>query len=160
MRQFAVTSVMLCAALVLSAPAFAEGGPPPYGAAIELDMAKKVATAATAEAKKNGWRMAVAIVEPNGTLVYYEKMDDTQYASPDIAQDKARSAAMFRRPTKAFNDAMAKGAHYVTTLRGMQGAEGGVPLVAGGKIVGAIGVSGGSGEQDGMTAKAGATVLE
>jgi uncharacterized protein GlcG (DUF336 family) len=153
---------MLCAALAFGAPAIAEAppGPPPYGAAISLDMAKKAVAAAHEEAKKNGWRMAIAVVEPTGTLVYYEKMDDTQYASPEIAQDKARSAAIFRRPTKAFNEAMAKGENYVLTLRGSIAAEGGVPILAGGKIVGAIGVSGGTGQQDGVVAKAGLDAIK
>lgn len=158
MRQFAVMPALICAALALGVPAWADE--PPYGQTILLEQAKKAAAAAEAEAKKNGWRMAIAIVEPNGALVYFQKMEDTQYASPEIAQDKARSAAMYRRPTKVFNDALAKGVTYVTTLRGMQGAQGGVPIVIGGKIAGAIGVSGGTGEQDNVVATAGAESLK
>ena len=158
MRQLAVKSVMLCVALTFGAPAFADE--PPYGPTVTLEQAKKAGAAAEAEAKKNGWRMAIAVVEPNGTLVYFQKMEDTQYASPDIAQDKARSAAMYRRPTKVFNEALAKGVNYVTTLRGMQGAQGGVPIVVRGKIVGAIGASGGTGEQDNVVATAGAELLK
>ena len=161
MRQLAVTTVMLCAALVLGTPARAEG-PPAYGTPINLDAAKKVAAAAHEEAKKNGWRDAIAIVEPSGALVYLEKMDDTQYASADVAMDKARSAALYRRSTKAFGEGLTKGAAttYLMTLRGMQGAEGGAPILVGGKIVGAIGVSGGSGEQDGVVATAGINALK
>lgn len=136
--------------------------PNPYGPPISLENAKKAAAAAMAEAAKNHWNMAVAVVDPNGTLVYYEKMDNTQLGSANVAVDKARSAALFKRPTKAFQDALAAGGDSVRILR-LQGAvpvEGGIPLVADGKIVGAIGVSGATSAQDAQCAKAGADTVK
>lgn len=136
--------------------------PNPYGAPISVDNAKKAAAAALAEAVKNHWTMAVAVVDPNGTLIYYEKMDNTQIGSADIAIDKARSAARFKRPTKAFQDALAQGGPGLRIL-GLSGAvpvEGGIPLVADGKIVGAIGVSGDSSDHDGQCATAGAATIK
>jgi len=130
--------------------------PNPYGLSISLENAKKAAIPALAEAAKNNWAMAVAIVDPAGNLVYYEKMDNTQLGSANVAIDKARSAALFKRPTKAFQDALAAGGEGLRILR-IQGAtpvEGGIPLVSDGKIVGAIGVSGGTSAQDGQCAKA------
>jgi len=132
-----------------------------YGAPISLENAKKAASGALAEARKNGWAMAVAIVNPDGTLIYFEKMDGTQNASALVAVDKARGAALFKRPTKALQDALAAGGEGWRIL-GMQGAvpvEGGHPLLEGGKIVGAIGVSGGTSAQDGQCAKAGADLF-
>jgi glc operon protein GlcG len=136
--------------------------PTPYGAAISLENAKKAAAPALAEAVKNHWSMAVAIVDPSGNLVYYEKMDDTQLGSANVAIDKARSAALFKRPTKVFQDGLAAGGEGLRLLK-IQGAvpvEGGIPLVMEGKIVGAIGVSGGSSAQDGQCAKAGADAIK
>jgi uncharacterized protein GlcG (DUF336 family) len=128
----------------------------PYGMPIALERAKKVAEAAMAEAKKRNWKMIVAIVSPSGDLVYFEKQDDAQLASIEVALSKARSSAGFRRPTKVFFDAMESGHPYISTLKGAVAAEGGVPLVENGKMVGAIGVAGGTGAQDGVIAKAGA----
>lgn len=136
--------------------------PAPYGMPISLENAKKAAAPAIAEATKNNWSMAVAIVDPSGNLVYYEKMDNTQLGSANVAIDKARSAALFKRPTKAFQDALAAGGEGLRILR-IQGAvpvEGGIPLAMDGKIVGAIGVSGGTSAQDGQCAKAGAESLK
>jgi uncharacterized protein GlcG (DUF336 family) len=136
--------------------------PAPYGMPIGLENAKKAAAPAIAEATKNNWNMAVAIVDPSGNLVYYEKMDNTQLGSANVAIDKARSAALFKRPTKALQDALAAGGEGLRILR-IQGAvpvEGGIPLVMDGKIVGAIGVSGGTSAQDGQCAKAGAEAIK
>ncbi len=136
--------------------------PNPYGPSITLENAKKVAMPALAEAAKNNWTMAVAIVDTGGNLVYYEKMDNTQLGSANVAIDKARSAAIFKRPTKAFQDALAAGAEGLRVL-GLQGAtpvEGGIPLISDGKIVGAIGVSGGASAQDGQCAKASADAFK
>jgi len=136
--------------------------PNPYGASITLENAKKIAAPALAEAAKNNWTIAVAIADPSGNLVYYEKMDNTQLGSANVSVDKARSAALFKRPTKAFQDALAAGADGIRVLR-LQGAvpvEGGIPLVQEGKIVGAIGVSGATSAQDAQCAKAGADVLK
>ena len=133
-----------------------------YGLSISLENAKKAAMPALAEAAKNNWSMAVAIVDPAGNLVYYEKMDNTQLGSANVAIDKARSAALFKRPTKAFQDALAAGGEGLRILR-IQGAtpvEGGIPLVSDGKIVGAIGVSGGTSAQDGQCAKAAADAFK
>jgi len=136
--------------------------PNPYGLSISLENAKKAAIPALAEAAKNNWAMAVAIVDPAGNLVYYEKMDNTQLGSANVAIDKARSAALFKRPTKAFQDALAAGGEGLRILR-IQGAtpvEGGIPLVSDGKIVGAIGVSGATSAQDGQCAKAAADAFK
>ncbi len=136
--------------------------PTPYGAPISLENAKKAAAPALVEAVKNHWNMAVAIVDPSGNLVYYEKMDDTQLGSANVAIDKARSAALFKRPTKVLQDALAAGGEGLRLLK-IQGAipvEGGIPLVMEGKIVGAIGVSGGASAQDGQCAKAGAEAIK
>src|SRR6185503_10649561 len=127
-----------------------------YGTPITTELAKPVAAAALAEARANGWTMAAAIVDPAGILVYFEKIDDTQYGSSRIAIDKARSAALFKRPTKAFQDSVEKGGVYlrVMGLRGASFVEGGVPIVVNDKIIGALGVSGGLSEQDGQCCKA------
>lgn len=133
-----------------------------YGTSITLDLARKVAAPAVAEARRNGWTMAVAIVDTHGDLVYFERMDDTQVGSVDVAIAKARSAARFKRPTKVFQDSVAAGGEGIRVL-GLEGAvpvEGGVPLVAAGRIIGAIGMSGGTSAQDGQAAAAGAAALE
>jgi uncharacterized protein GlcG (DUF336 family) len=128
----------------------------PYGPSINLENAKRFAAPALAEAVKNGWAMAVAIVDPGGNVVYFEKMDNTQLGSVEVAIEKARSAALFKRPTKALQDILAGGAEGLRVLRlaGAVPAEGGVPIVMDGNIVGAIGVSGGTYQQDGLCAKA------
>ncbi len=132
----------------------------PYGASITLERAKKVAEAVFAEAKKRNWKMIVAIVSPSGDLVYFEKQDDAQLASIEVALSKARASAGFRRSTKVFFDAMESGHPYISTLKGAVAAEGGIPLVENGKLIGAIGVAGGTGAQDGVIAKAGADTVK
>jgi glc operon protein GlcG len=131
----------------------------PYGQPISLSQAQKLATAAMNEAEKHHWKMAVAVVEPSGSLVTFSRMDGTQYASIRIAQDKARAAAGYRRPTKAFSDAISGGAVGLLSLAGVTASEGGIPLVENGKLIGAIGVSGGLSVQDGVAAKAGVDAL-
>ncbi len=135
--------------------------PQQYGFPIGLAAAKKVAAPAVAEAQKNNWAMAVAIVDIAGDLVYFEKMDATQAGSVTVSVDKARSAARFKRPTKAFQDMLAGGGDglRVFRIKGAVPVEGGVPIVVDGKIVGAIGVSGGSSAQDGQCALAGLKAL-
>ena len=128
---------------------------PPYGPDINSDVAKKIAAGAVAESKKNGWRMAIAIVDNHGFLVYYERMDDTQTGSVQIALDKAKAAAMYRRPTKAFEDGIAKGRVALLGLTGATPIEGGVPIMVGGKVIGGIGVSGANSDQDAAAAVAG-----
>ena len=160
-RYFLRVGTALFVAVGLLANAFAQM-PNPYGAPISLEDAKKAAAPALAEAAKNHWAMAVAIVDPSGNLVYYEKMDATQIGSANVAIDKARSAALFKRPTKTYQDALAAGGDGMRILR-LQGAipiEGGVPLLVDGKIAGAIGVSGGTAVQDGQCANAGASALK
>ena len=149
-------------------PAAPPAGPPatsnyliPIGSTISLDMAKKVAAAAAAEAHKNHWLMAIAVVDPAGTLVYYEKADNTQNGSANVALGKARSAALYKRPTKAFQDGLEKGGVNLRLLA-LEGAvplEGGVPLLVDGKLVGALGVSGDLSENDGKCAAAGVAAL-
>ena len=132
-----------------------------YGAPIDLETAKKIAAGAVAEARKNNFTMVVAITDPAGDLVYLEKMDGTQTASVKVAEGKARSSAIYKRPTKVFQDILAGGGDGLRIL-GLDGAvpvEGGIPLVVGGKLIGAIGTSGGSAPQDGQVAKAGAAVV-
>lgn len=135
--------------------------PQPYGAPIALEVAKKVAAPAVDEASRNNWAMAVAVVDGAGDLVYFERMNATQAGSVVIAMEKARSAARFKRPTKAFQEMLATGGDGWRVL-GLEGAvpvEGGVPIVINGQIVGAIGVSGGTSAQDGQCARAGANSL-
>jgi len=134
---------------------------PPYGLPITLDHAKKAVAGAQAEARKNKWDVVVAIVDPAGQLVLLEKMDNTQNAASEVARQKASSAALYRRPTKAFLDRLAAGGAGLGIL-GLEGAvplDGGLPIVVDGKIIGAIGVSGVTGEQDGQIAKAGVDAL-
>lgn len=136
--------------------------PNPYGPPISVEAAKKAAAAALAEAVKNHWAMAVAVVDPAGTLVYYEKMDNTQIGSAQVSINKARSAALYKRPSKAFQDALASGGAGMRVL-GLEGAvpvEGGVPIIADGKIIGAIGVSGDTSDHDGVCAQAGAATIK
>jgi glc operon protein GlcG len=131
--------------------------PEPYGFPVGLEAAKKVAASALTEAETNGWAMAVAIVDTAGDLVYFERMDTTQVGSVAVAIDKAHCAARFKRPTKAFQDMLAAGGDGLRVY-GISGAvpvDGGVPIVVDGKIVGAIGVSGGTSAQDGQCALAG-----
>jgi uncharacterized protein GlcG (DUF336 family) len=136
--------------------------PNPYGLPISLENARKIAAPALAEAAKNNWTVAVAVVDTGGNLVYYEKMDNTQLGSASVAIDKARSAALFKRPTKTFQDMLAAGGDTVRilSLKGALPIEGGIPLVADGKIVGAIGVSGATSAQDAQCAKAGADTMK
>ncbi len=133
----------------------------PDGPPIGVDSAKKAIAAALAEAKKNGWTMAAAVVDLGGHLVAFERMDGTQTGSAAVCVDKARSAALFRRPTKVFQDALAAGGEGLRFLK-LQGAipiEGGVPLLAGGRVAGALGLSGGASPEDGQCARAGASAV-
>ena len=155
-----ILSIMLLILCNLSA--FAQAPPKAYGPPIGVENAKRIAAVALAEAKKNNWYMAVAVVDPSGTLVYYEKMDNTQTGSATVAIEKARTAAMFKRPTKVFDDAVAGGGAGLRALRvpGVIPVEGGIPLIIDDKIVGAVGVSGDSSDHDGIRAKAAAEALK
>jgi len=143
------------------APGTAAAPPLPYGAPIAVEVAKKAAAAALAEAKKNNWFMAIAVVDPSGTLVYYEKMDNTQIGSSQVAIDKAKTSAMFKRATKVFQDALAGGGAglRVLGLQGVTPVEGGVPIIVNNQIIGAIGVSGAASDQDAVCAQAGAAAV-
>jgi len=134
----------------------------PYGLPISTEAAKKIAAAAIAEAEKNHWRMAVAVVDSAGYLVFFERMQDTQLGSVDLAIEKAKTAALFRRPTKTFQDTVAGGGEGLRVLRltGAIPVEGGVPIIVDGKLVGAVGASGGSGDQDSHTALSGAAATK
>lgn len=151
----------LVLAAVFATAASAQNLDLPYGAPIALDAAKKVLNAAQAEAQKNRWNVAIAIVDAGGHLVAFERMDTTQYGSVDVAIEKARTSAGFRRPSKAFQDVVAAGGEglRILTLTGAMPIEGGVPIVREGKIVGAIGVSGVTSAQDGQIARAGAAIF-
>src|SRR5882762_5437476 len=166
MRSLVVTLFSACAALVITTGAQAQQPAPPppkpYGETINIEQSMKIVDAAMAEAKKNNWFMAITVVGPAGDLVYFEKMDNTQYASVTISQHKARVAATFRRPTKVFEENLAKGPEFIyqLTLDGMIGSQGGIPIIVGGKLVGAIGCSGGTGPQDLQTCTAGLAALQ
>ena len=160
-------------AMLASAPAFAQPSPTPaldvipqampfdvpYGTSITLERAQQVVAAAMAEAKTRNWKMNVSVVDPNGDLLAFGRMDGAQLASVEISQHKARTAARYRRNTKLFENGMQGGMVYQLTLDGVIGSRGGIPLVEGGKIIGAIGVSGGAGSQDEVCANAGAAVI-
>jgi glc operon protein GlcG len=122
---------------------------------ISLEDAKKVAAGAAAEARKNKWYMAIAIIDEGGTLVYFERLDETQIASADIAIGKARTAVTYKRPTKALEDAINSGQNAILTFPNTLPREGGVPIVVDGKVMGGIGVSGGKSSEDAQVAKAG-----
>jgi uncharacterized protein GlcG (DUF336 family) len=168
-------------ALVATAPAFAQtptpsasptqpsaGGTPdavpfdiPYGQSIGLEEAKKVMAAAEAEAKRRNWKMNIAVVDTNGEIVMFERMEGAQIASGNVSIGKARTAARFRRESRAFYNAFETGHSYVATLDPtLVASPGGFPLVEGGKLVGAVGCSGGTGDQDAATCKVGADIVK
>jgi glc operon protein GlcG len=145
--------------LMLSVSGVAQAQAPAYGNEVTLDMAKKAMAAAEAEAMKNKWTVVIAIVDTHGLPVMLQRMDDTQTASVRIAIAKARTAAMFKRPSKALEDAVAGGRMAVLGMPGATPIEGGLPLMKDGKIIGAIGVSGMASSQDAQVAKAGADAI-
>jgi glc operon protein GlcG len=133
----------------------------PYGPPISLEKAQAAISAAIAESKKHDWKEAIAVVDSAGSMVASARMDGTQLASPPIAEHKARAAVMFRRDTKAFETGIQQtGLIYLLTLDGMIGSRAGIPLVEGGKIIGAIGCSGGTGAQDEVVCKAGVATIK
>jgi glc operon protein GlcG len=162
MKHLLSIAIAVAFLVAASLPTRVEAQAPSYGPIVTLEQARKAVASARAEAEKNKWNVAIAVVDTHGFLVALEKIDDTQTASIQIAIDKAMSSAMYRRPTKAFADALASGPGgvRVLNLRGASAIEGGLPIVVGGKVVGAIGVSGVTAEQDGMVAKAGADALK
>ena len=132
----------------------------PYGQSIGLERAKQVMAAAEAEAKRRNWKMNVAVVDTNGELIQFERMEGAQIASGTISIGKARTAARFRRETRVFFNAFETGHGYINTLDPtLIASPGGFPLVEGGKLIGANGCSGGTGDQDAAVCKAGAEVV-
>ena len=131
----------------------------PYGAPIPLDRAQAVAAAVIAECKKHDWKMNVSVVDSGGNLVAFARMDGAQLASIVVSESKARAAAIYRRETKVFEDGVQAGNTYLLSLPGMISSRGGIPLVEDGKLIGAVGVSGGTGSQDEVCAKAGAALI-
>ena len=150
-------TILVAAALAaLTVGASAQDKRPDYGTAVNAAGAKKIAAGVVAECQKNGWNVAVAVVDNHGFLVYFERMDNTQTASMDIAVGKARAAATYRRPTRAFMDVINKGGPATATLGGgLTASPGGVPIMVDGKVTGGVGVSGVTGDQDEQCAKAG-----
>jgi uncharacterized protein GlcG (DUF336 family) len=156
------TLALLFVAMVLAIVATAQTPTTPYGAPISLEQAKKVVAAAEAEARKNNWNVVIAVLDSGGHLVLLQRLDNTQFASVEVAQQKAYSAVAFRRPTKVFQDGVAAGGEGLRLLKlaGATPVEGGLPLIAEGKLVGSIGVSGVTSQQDNQIAKAGADTLK
>jgi glc operon protein GlcG len=148
-------SLFAACALALAATSVSAQKRPDYGPSITLATAKKVAAATIAECQKNQWNVAVAVVDTHGALLYFERLENTQYASNDVAIGKARAAATYQRPTRAFADAINKGSPATATLGGVVASPGGLPIMVDGKVVGAVGVSGVTGDQDEQCAKAG-----
>jgi uncharacterized protein GlcG (DUF336 family) len=132
----------------------------PYGTPIPLERASAAIAAAVVEARRHDWKMNVAVVDAGGNLVAFERMDGAQLASIQISEHKARAAANFRRETKAFENGIQGGLNYQLTLDGIIASRGGIPLLDGGKIIGAIGCSGGTGSQDEVVCKAGASTIK
>jgi uncharacterized protein GlcG (DUF336 family) len=169
MFRKSIATLTVLGALLASVPALAQTAPaavpaaptptPPYGRSVTLAEAKTAVAAAETEARKQGWTMVIVVLEPNGALVMSEKMDGTQYGSNDVARRKAETSASFRRPTSYFQDAV-KGGTLNAIFTGALAVEGGELLIVDGKIVGAIGVSGGSGAQDGSVARIGAAAVK
>jgi uncharacterized protein GlcG (DUF336 family) len=178
MRRLTTIAGALCVALLAGTGAFAQVppdpnnpnetvpealNPPAYGEPINNETAKKVAAGAVAELKKRNWHgMCISIVDPHGDLVYFERDDNCQYASIGISQHKARTAARYRRPTVVFERLIGKGPffNYLTTLDDIVASRGGNPLIVDNKVIGAIGVSGGSGSQDDTISQAGVAALK
>ncbi len=131
----------------------------PYGAPISMQKAQDAVLAAVAEANKRGWQLNVAVVDSGGNLVTFARMDGAQLASISISEHKARAAAKYRRPTRIFEDAVQKGIVYITTLDDVITSRGGIPLIEDGKLIGAIGCSGGTGSQDEVVCTAGAATI-
>jgi glc operon protein GlcG len=149
-------ALLLCVAASASAQA-----PPPYGAPISLEQAKKVMAGAETEAKKNTWPVVIAILDSGGQLVMLQRLDNTQWGSVEIAKEKARSAVALRRPTKALQDAVAQGGVNLRLLTiPFSVLEGGIPIMADGKVIGGVGVSGVTSQQDAQIAQAGIDAMK
>ena len=181
MRTIVSMTLAACALAVLSSPTLAQTAPPaappaqpaaggtpdampfdiPYGQSIGLERAKQVMAAAEAEAKKRNWKMNIAVVDTNGELVHFSRMEGAQIASGSISVGKARTSARFRRESRLFYNGFETGHPYIATLNPtLVASPGGFPLVDGGKLIGAIGCSGGTGDQDAAVCKAGAELVK
>lgn len=176
MRRIVLASLLVCGAALIGAgvQAQAPAAPPgaggtadgvpfdiPYGTPISLETAKKLIAATEAEAAKHRWKMNIAVVDPNGDLVHFSRMDGAQLGSIGISQGKARTAARYRRESRVFYNAFETGHPYVATLDpALVASPGGIPLVESGKLIGAIGCSGGTGDQDAAACKAGADLVK
>ena len=162
MRSLGRATIFYPIAFAIFALSVSAQTPNPYGASISLETAKKVAARAIAEAVKNNWAETVAIVDTGGILVYFERMDNTNNASANISIGKARTAALFKRPSKNFQDALAAGGVGLRVLRLNDAVplEGGIPLIENGKVIGAIGVSGDAADRDSQCANAAAEALK
>jgi glc operon protein GlcG len=143
-------------------PAAAPPPPPPYGMPISLEQAKKVMAGAEAEANKNKWNVCIAVLDSGGNLVMMHRMDGAQWGSIEVAREKAHSAVAFRRPSKAFEEALGQGGVNLRILRlpGASPLEGGLPIVVDGKLIGAVGVSGVLATQDAQIGRAGIEALK
>lgn len=161
MRMATLLSPLAATVLLLSAASASAQAPPPYGPAITLEQAKKIMAGAEAEAKKNSWPVVIAIVDSGGNVVMLSRLDNAQWGSNEVAMDKARSAVAFRRPTKVFQDLIAQGGANLRLLNlsGASMLEGGIPIVVDGKIVGGVGVSGVTSQQDAQIGQAGIDAL-
>lgn len=155
-EEFIIKRIFWAAAsaIAFAAPVAAQQVPVPYGTPMSLQQAQAIVAAAERSALAHNFEMAFAVVEPSGELILFQKMDGTQYGSELVAREKARTAARFKRSTKVFSDSIAGGRNAVLSLPGVIAVEGGVPIVMNGRIVGALGVSGGTSVQDGEVAAA------
>ena len=153
-------SVLVAAMVVTAAASASAQAPAPYGMPISLEQAKKIMAGAEAEAKKHQWPVVIVVLDSGGNMVMLQRLDSAHLGSIDIAKEKARSAVALRRPTKALQDAVAKGGENLRLLAiGYSVLEGGIPIVVDGKIVGAVGVSGVTSQQDAQIAQAGIDAL-
>jgi|SRR5579871_3016297 len=174
MRSIVSFGLAACVVALMSSSALAQQTPPPaggtpdampfdipYGQSIGLEKAKQVMAAAEAEAKKRNWKMNIAVVDTNGELVMFQRMEGAQIGSVNVSIGKARTSARFRRESRTFYNAFETGHAYVSTLEaGIVASPGGFPLVESGKLIGAVGCSGGTGDQDAAICKVGAEVVK
>ena len=162
MKNPKLVALTLVVTLLVSVGIAAAQAPPPYGAPVSLEQAKKAMAASEAEAKKNNWNVVIVIVDSGGQLVMLQRLDGAQWGSVEVARQKAHTAVAFRRPTKAFQDLIAQGGAKLRLLNltGASLLEGGVPIIHDGKIIGGVGVSGVTSQQDAQIAQAGADTLK
>jgi uncharacterized protein GlcG (DUF336 family) len=161
MRKLKLMTAICCVTLfAVGSIVMAQQMPNPYGPNVNLATAKKVAAAAAGEAAKLKINVVIAVVDTGGQIVYLERFDVVQWGSLDVALHKAKCSVQYKRPTKALEDVILKGNMAYLTLDGITAIEGGVPIIQDGKIIGAIGVSGGSSAQDGEVARAGAAMVK